>query len=135
MDFEEHLGKILGRNYQIVILDRIRSELGRIGRTRSSKNSGHAMAALELIENRKYQIVETLDGPSDVDSSLIAYALVSRNDVAVATVDREIRSALELQHVPIITPRARQGLTYSKPSTVRSLNKRPVHPSVKKHKE
>lgn len=116
LDFEDQLRKLVKGKFQLVILDRVMFELGRLARKKSSITSGLARIAIELVEKRKYSILETSDGPSDVDSSLIATALAQRQPVAVATVDAQMRKALELQNIATISPRSRTGLILSGPS-------------------
>ena len=113
LDFEDQLRKLVKGKFQLVILDRVIFELGRLARKKSSITSGLASIAIELVEKRSYTILETSNGPSDVDSALIATALAQRQPVAVATVDAQMRNALQLQNIAAISPRRRTGLTLS----------------------
>jgi rRNA-processing protein FCF1 len=116
LDFEDQLRKLVKGKVQLVIPDRVMFELGRLARKKSSVTSGLARIAVELVEKRTYSILETSDGPSDVDSSLIATALAQRQSVVVATVDAQMRRALELQNVQTISPRGRTSLILSERS-------------------
>lgn len=114
-DFDELVRRVVKRKFRFVIPDRVLSELERLGRKKSSPTSGLARIAVELIEKRNYPVLETLDGPSDVDTSLIASALAQREPVTVATVDAELRTSFKAQEVPTISPRGRMGLMLSRP--------------------
>ncbi|MBO0888494.1 hypothetical protein J2P12_05275, partial [Candidatus Bathyarchaeota archaeon] len=53
---------------------------------------------------------EHLQGPSDVDSSLIGFALWDRTPTAIATIDRDLRTALRTLGIPTIQLKAKYGL-------------------------
>lgn len=114
-DFDELVRRVVKRKFRFVILDRVLFELQGLARKKSSSTSGLARIAVELVEKRNYPVLETLDGPSDVDSSLLASALTERQPVIVATVDSELRAALKAQEIPTISPRGRTGLMLSMP--------------------
>lgn len=95
---------------RIVVLDLILLELERLARTGSSKVRTWANAAIDLIAKRSYSTVEHRPGPTDVDVSLVQYALSETNPTAIATIDRELRKTLKTFNIPTILPKARYGL-------------------------
>lgn len=97
-------------NVKILVLDSVKFELERLARKASSKTHALASSSLEFLEKRKVPGVEHKPGPTDVDAALIASALTEKTLTGIATVDRELRSALASQDVPVIYPKARRGL-------------------------
>ena len=97
-------------NVTILILDLIKFELERLARKASSKTHALASSSLEFLKKRELPVMEHKTGPTDVDAALIASALSETTLTGIATVDRELRSALASQDVPLIYPKARQGL-------------------------
>lgn len=97
-------------NVKILVLDLVKFELERLARKASSKTHALASYSLEFLEKRKLPGIEHKPGPTDVDAALIASALTEKILTGIATVDRELRSALASQDVPVIHPKARRGL-------------------------
>ena len=97
-------------NVKILVLDLVKFELERLARKASSKTHALASSSLEFLEKRKLLGIEHKPGPTDVDTALIASALTEKTLTGIATVDRELRSALASQDVPVIYPKARRGL-------------------------
>ncbi len=114
-DLEEEIRSSIPGPIKISTLDTVVYELERLARTRSSRQGALAKAGLELIKKRKYPTLESKPGPSDVDTTLIAFALIENEPTAIATVDRELREALTAQRIPTIYPRARSGLVFLGP--------------------
>ena len=106
---------------KIRILDRVLLELERLARTKSSKLGGVAQASLELIVKRNYPITENSLVTPDVDTCLIALALIEREPILVATVDRQLRESLASQGISTVSPKTRRGLTIFSPSRLARL--------------
>ena len=97
-------------NVKILVHDLVKFELERLARKDSSKTHALANSSLEFLEKRKLPDIEHKPGPTEVDAALMACALTEKTLTGIATVDRELRSALARQDIPIIYPRARRGL-------------------------
>jgi rRNA-processing protein FCF1 len=109
-DFDvEVRSAILGR-VTIVVLDLVLLELERLARKGSAGITTWANAGLAFVRHRAYPIVEHLPGPSDVDSALVAFALWDRVPTTIATIDRDLRTALRALGIPTIVPRSGHGL-------------------------
>ncbi len=101
-------------NVKILVLDLVIFELERLARRASAKTHAFASASLDFLKKRKFPIIEHKPGPTDVDAAQIACALTEKILTGIATVDRELRSALASQDVPVIYPKTRRGLVASK---------------------
>ena len=113
---------------RILVMELVQFELERLSRKSSGETRLWAKTSLELLAKRRPEIVEHKTGPSDVDSSLIAHALTERTLTAIATVDREMRTVLAAQDVPVISPRSRHGLMSNGPGLFRmELSPRQSH--------
>jgi rRNA-processing protein FCF1 len=110
---EEIKAELLG-NAKILVLDLVIFELERLARKASAKTHAFASASLDFLEKRKLPIIEHKPGPTDVDAAQIACALTEKTLTGIATVDRELRSALASQDVPVIYPKTRRGLVATK---------------------
>lgn len=97
------------------VIDRVVFEVGRLARTGSWSVTALSNAALQLIEGGNYNVIETSDGPSDVDASQITYALASRDPCIVATLDRSLSASLRSQGISTISLRRVSGLELSRP--------------------
>ena len=106
---EEIRTAVIGK-VRILVLDLVKFELERLARKSSSRTHALASSSLEFLEKRKLLGIEHKPGPTDVDAALIASALTEKTLTGIATVDRELRSALASQDVPVIYPKARRGL-------------------------
>jgi rRNA-processing protein FCF1 len=109
-DFEEEIKAAIPGEVRIVTLDLIILELERLARKKSSTIGRWANTSLAFLRERNYSVAEHKPGPSDIDASLIAFALTEKTPTAIATLDRELRTALGAFGIPIIRPRARYGL-------------------------
>ncbi len=98
----------------IATLDRVVFELQRLARTQSSHRGGLARVALDLIERARVQVLETVFGLPDVDTSIATFAMAQRGPVIVATIDRRLRELLSRHRIPTIHPRGRRGLIVSR---------------------
>ena len=106
----EEIRTAMTGNVKILVLDLVKFELERLARKASSKTHALASSSLEFLEKRNVPSIEHKPGPTDVDVALIASALTEKTLTGIATVDRELRSALASQDVPVIYPKARRGL-------------------------
>ena len=120
-DLEEEIRDIIQRRFRIQILDRVIFELERLARTKSSKLGAIAKAGLELIAKKNYPIVENSLGCPDVDTCLIALALMEKKPVIVASVDRQLRESLASQGIPTLYPKTGRGLAISSGSRLARL--------------
>lgn len=123
-DLEQEISDVVSGPITLCTLDRVMFELEHLARTKSSKSGGLAEASLGLLKKRNYSVLESTDGPSDVDTTLIAFALAEKKPVAVATVDRDLREALVAYGIPTIYPKARSGLVLLRGRSLFYLNKR-----------
>jgi rRNA-processing protein FCF1 len=98
---------------KIVVLDLVLLELERLARKGSAGVRTWANVAIDFLGKRNYPIVEHRPGPSDVDVSLAQFALAEKTSTAVATLDGELRNALESFGISTISPKARYGLIAS----------------------
>jgi rRNA-processing protein FCF1 len=113
-DPEEEIRTAVTGNVKILVLDLVIFELERLARRASAKTHAFAGASLDFLEKRKFPVIEHKPGPTDVDAAQIACALTEKTLTGIATVDREIRSVLASQDVPVIYPKTRRGLVASK---------------------
>ncbi len=109
-DLEDEIRDLIHRPVRIQILDRVILELERLGRTKSSKLGAMAKAGLELIVTRNYPIAENNLGSPDVDTCLIALALIEKKPSLVASVDRQLRESLASQGISTVYPKTGRGL-------------------------
>ncbi len=109
-DLEDEIRDLIHGPIEIQILDRVILELEHLARTKSSKLGAMATAGLELIAKRKYPIAENSLGSPDVDTCLIALALIERKPTLVASVDRQLRESLASQGISTVYPKTRRGL-------------------------
>ena len=98
---------------RVHVLDLTVFELEHLVRTAPTATSKWAKTSLELIGEKRDQVVRHKPGPSNVDVALMAHALTEREVTAIATVDRELRKVMKLNGIPAIWPRARHGLLSS----------------------
>jgi rRNA-processing protein FCF1 len=94
----------------MVVLDSVILELERLARKGTGTARTWANAALAFLAKGNYPIVENRPGPPDVDASLIQFALGEKTSTAIATIDRQLRTVLEVFSIPVISPRVRYGL-------------------------
>src|SRR2546428_8096682 len=113
-DIEEEMRDLIKGPIGIATLDMEERELQRLGRTRSSKTGGLASAALELLKSRKSPIFASGVATSDTDAAILSFSLTKNKPLAVATVDRKLRTALAKLGLPVICPMRRRGLLISK---------------------
>ena len=109
-DLEDEIKAEVRGKIAIVVLDLVIWELERLARTTTSATATWAKASLAFLSKRNYAIAEHKPGPSDIDASLIAFALTEKIPTAIATIDRELKSALDSLGIPSILPRTSHGL-------------------------
>lgn len=109
-DISEEIKDLVRGPVLISTLDLVERELEHIGRTRASKIGGLANAALEVMKKRQYTIFESKFETSDTDTGITSFSLAEKQPVAVATIDRELRTSLEKLGVSVVSPRRQRGL-------------------------
>ena len=109
-DISEEIRDLVQGPVLISTLDLVERELEHIGRTRASKIGGLANAALEVVKKRKYTVFESKFETSDTDAGITSFSLAEKQPVAVATIDRKLRSSLEKLGVSVVSPRRQTGL-------------------------
>jgi rRNA-processing protein FCF1 len=109
-DLDEEIRTAVSGKVRIAVLDLVVLELERLARRGSASARNWAEVSLAYLRAKKYPVVEHKTGPSDVDASLVVYALAERAPTGIATVDGELRFALESLSIPAIWPRTRHGL-------------------------
>jgi rRNA-processing protein FCF1 len=109
-DIEAEIRTAVQGPLRIVLLDLVLLELERLARKGSANVRTWANAAIDFIGRRNYSIIEHKPGPTDVDVSLVQFALSEKNPTAIATIDMELRKTLESFSIPTIWPKARYGL-------------------------
>lgn len=113
-EFYDELRNQVSGLVRIATVDRVQYELQRLARRGSSKTAGLAGIALDQLERRKVEVLETIFGLPDVDTAIVAAALAERTPVAVATVDRQLRDILSRHGILTISPTRQQGLMTSR---------------------
>jgi rRNA-processing protein FCF1 len=109
-DLETEIRTAVRSSIRIIVLDLVLLELERLARKGSSNIRTWANAAIDFLSKRNFPVIEHRPGPSDVDASLVVFALAERMPTAIATVDEELQEALESFGIPTIRPKARYGL-------------------------
>ena len=109
-DISDEIRDLVHGPVLISTLDLVERELDHIGRTRASKIGGLAKAALEVVKKRKYTVFESRFETSDTDAGITSFSLAEKQPVAVATIDRKLRSSLEKLGVSVVSPRRQAGL-------------------------
>ena len=109
-EFYDELRDQVSGLLRIATVDRVQYELQRLARSGFSRTAGLARIALDQLERRKVEVLETIFGLPDVDTAIVVTALVERAPVAVATVDRQLRDVLSRHGILTISPTRRQGL-------------------------
>lgn len=118
-DLEEEIRDVVSGPMTICMMDRVMFELEHLARTKSSKAGALAEASIALVKKRNYPVLESGNGPSDVDTAFIAFVLAEKGPTAVATVDRRLREALTAQGIPTVYPKAGSGLVLKRTPLVR----------------
>ncbi len=116
-EFEEELRGLVEGPIMIATIDRVVFELQRLARIGSSPRSGLARVALDIVQRKKVQVLETMFGLPDVDTSMVAFSIARRGPVLVATLDQQLRELLSMHQIPTVYLRGRRGLTVSEAST------------------
>ena len=106
---DEILTSVQGR-LRIIVLDLVVLELERLARKASSNVRSWASVSLDHIRRKNYSIATHRPGPADVDAALISFAVAETIPTYVATIDRELRTALRSLGVPTLSPKKRHGL-------------------------
>ncbi len=117
LEFDKGLRGLVEGPVTIATIDRVLFELQRLARIGSSPRSGLARVALDLIERKRFQVLETIFGLPDVDTSIVAFSAAQRGPVLVATVDRQLRRLLARHQISTIYPRGRRGMIVSRALT------------------
>ena len=123
-DIDDELRDLINGPIRIATLDLVERELRRIGRTRASKIGAFANASLELLKLRKYRISPAGFETTDTDAGILSFSLASIEPLAVATIDRKLRSSLSRLGIATIYPKRHRGLLMSKSAPAQfDLNK------------
>ncbi len=107
LDYESALERLLGRRLRIATIDRVLYELQHLARVAPWTTSRLARVALELVTRGKIEIIDTDLAVPDTDTSLLEFALESKNPVAIATVDSKLRDLSKRHGLTVISPRSR----------------------------
>ncbi len=97
------------------------SEFQRLSRAGKWNTSNLARIALDIIARGAIEVLETELTVSDTDTSILAYALEAKNEVAIATVDSGLRKLLGLNGLTVISPRSRSELAVTLGNRFRPL--------------
>jgi rRNA-processing protein FCF1 len=108
-DLEAEIKTAIPGPTRTIVLDLVVLELERLVRGSGNVRTW-ANAALAFLANGNSSIVEHRPGPTDVDASLVQFALGEKSPTAIATIDRQLRAVLDSFDIPAISPRARYGL-------------------------
>ena len=101
IDIFSEFKRICDFNYSLFILDKTIDELDNI-RENSRKNDViSANIAKEIINTKRINILKTNDG--EVDELILECA--KKNDMIVATLDKELKKRLKLENIKVITLR------------------------------
>ncbi len=112
-EFGEEIRDISAGPVRLATTDGVVMELQRLSRSGSFDTAGLAKIALAALEKRRIDVLESSPGIPEVDSSILAIALATKDAAAVATVDRRLRHALLKHGLKTISPRGRGGLVIS----------------------
>jgi rRNA-processing protein FCF1 len=109
-DLEAEIRTAVPGPLKLVVPDLVLFELERLSRKGSGSVRTWANAAIDFLSKRNYPVLEHRPGPTDVDASLVQFALAEKSPTAVATIDGELRKTLESFNILAIWPKARHGL-------------------------
>jgi rRNA-processing protein FCF1 len=109
-DLETEIRTAVPGSIRIMVPDLVLLELERLARKGSSNLRTWANAAIDFLSKRNFPVFEHRPGPTDVDASLVVFALAERMPTAIATIDTELREALKSFGIPTIRPKARYGV-------------------------
>ncbi len=112
-DLEAEVKTDVSGSVRIVVLDWVVLELERLARKGPARTRTWANTALTLLKQRNYPIVEHRPGPADVDASLVQFALTEKLPTAIATIDKQLRTVLDVFSIATIRPKAKYGLMTS----------------------
>jgi len=98
---------------ELVCLDLVIYELGRLVRKGSSETSRSARLILDNLQKWKIREVPAPFGPRDVDLTLTIYALVQKTRTVAATADKALLEMLSKNGIQSIRPRSKSGLISS----------------------
>ncbi len=113
-EFDLRLSELLACPFRLALIDRVLYELQGLARTRSSDDGSLARVGLDVIDRKKIQVIETMLGLPDVDTSIVAFSVAHKAPIAVATLDRHLRATLSRFKIPTIIPKGRKGLLFSR---------------------
>lgn len=104
LDIFDELERIIGKNYQIIILDSVLEELQKIAKSKK-KDAKAARVALQLIEDKEITIVKTKI--KSTDKSIME---IADKDTIVATNDQHLRRTLKNKNIKTIYLRNKKFL-------------------------
>jgi len=121
LDYEPALQELLHTRVSVAIIDGVMLELQRLARVGKWNTSSLARIALDIVARGAIELVDTPLGVPDTDTSLLTFALGTRRETAIATVDSDLRRLLGLNGLTVISPRSHSKLTVFRGSRFRPL--------------
>ncbi len=112
-DLDDEIRDLIKGPFRITAIDAVEKELHRIAKSGHSKIPVVANAAIELLRARKYPILMSQIETSDADNAILSFAMSYKGPIAIATVDRKLRSNLTHFGFRVIRPRRIRGLLMS----------------------
>ena len=104
MNIQAELDRILGRAYDLVVLDKVLIELAEMT-DRGGKLGRNAKRAIEFLKQTAQEIKSSTLNSSEIltDKAILKYAM--DNSCVVATNDQTLRKELRKVKIPVITAR------------------------------
>ncbi|MEM4678678.1 MAG: hypothetical protein QXP17_00045 [Candidatus Jordarchaeales archaeon] len=106
-DFFSELGVVVGRSYEVVVLDKVLEELEKLAE-KGSEGGKLAKAALNFVRQKAFKVCPSGVEGVGVDDAILEYA--RRERCVVATNDNVLRKRLRKAGIPVIYLRQRSHL-------------------------
>lgn len=106
-DFFSELDVVVGRRYEVVVLDKVLEELEKLA-GKGGEGGRLARAALNFVKQKGFKICPSGAGGVGVDDAILEYA--KREHCVVATNDNVLRRRLRKAGVPVIYLRQKSHL-------------------------
>ncbi len=107
VDIFSELERLMDRKYKLYILDKTITELKNIVRSQKGKSSQAAKIALQLIDNKKLNIINTSSLPSSVDDIILRLV---NSEYIVGTQDKLLRKKLKQKNIQLLSLRQKTHL-------------------------
>ncbi len=104
VDIFDEIEKLVGRNYQLIVLDSVIRELERIAKS-NKKDAKAAKVALQLLEDKEFVISKTKEKSTDK-----AIVKLTDDNTIVATNDKLLRQKLKNKNIKTIYLRSKKYL-------------------------